>query len=510
VVSDRKFGERFPPKTIAIVGVSSKGGTSAPVGGTGPPGYTGLMLFRMLRESGFEGRVYPVNPKANEIDGVKAYPSVSDVPEPLDLVTITVPAAVVPQVLEDCVAAGALNVQITTAGFSETGEAEAKELDERIRGIASRGGLRVIGPNCMGFHIPSVRMTMFEDVALVEGPVAFVSQSGGHSRILLKHAPDFGFGTSKVISYGNALILDAPDFLEYLADDPETQIICMYLEGVKDGRRFAELVRRTNCVKPVIIWKGGLTESGGWAAVSHTASLAGNRLIWEAFFKQTGAVSVGSIEEMAEVVMTMLHLKPSPSRRVAVLSAGGGNNVATGDICAEECLEVPALSHRTMAKLREFVSSVNQGLMNPMDAPGVLAQDTLLKQVLQLLATDPMIDAIIVHLGAEFFLGPLGGARAEFEKAILESDQKNPGGVNVVVAVSDEYRDDNTEKFARELRQSGITAYGSLRRACRALRRFATYNEFVSRMGAQPKAEEQCYTRGKAPGSASGPAVARR
>jgi len=490
VKRDRKFGEGFPPKTMAIVGVSSKGGTATALrGGGAPPGYTGLLLWRMLRESGFEGRIYPVNPRAADIDGVKAYPSVTAIPEPLDLVAILVPAAAVPQVLEDCVATKALNVVIYSSGFGETGEAEAKELDVKIREIASQGGLRAIGPNCMGFQIPSVRMKMFEDVAMVQGPVAFISQSGGHSRIFLKHSPDFGFGTSKVISYGNGLMLDALDFVEYLADDPETSIICVYLEGIRDGRRFAELVRRTNRVKPVIIWKGGLTEPGGRAAASHTASLTGAKQIWEAFFKQTGAVRVGSIEEMADVVMTMLRLKPSPSRRVAVLSVGGGSNVATGDMCAEEGLEVTALSPRTMATLGGLLSSVNQGVTNPMDAPSVFAQMPLLKNVLQVLAADPMIDTIILNMNPDMLIGLLALARADFERILLESYQEKSGGLNVVVAVSEEYRGSDIEKYALELRQSGIAAYGSLRRACRALRRFAAYHEFVSQMAAKPKAD---------------------
>ena len=483
---DQQFGEGFPPKTMAIVGVSSKGGpTTALRGGGAPPGYTGLMLWRLLRESGFEGRMYPVNPKATDIDGVKAYPSVTAIPEPLDLVAILVPAAAVPQVLEDCVAAGALNAVIYSAGFGETGEAEAKELDQKIREITSTGGLRVIGPNCMGFQIPSAHMKMFEDVEMVPGPVAFISQSGGHSRIFLKHAPDFGFGISKVISYGNGLMLDAVDFVEYLADDPETSIICVYLEGIRDGRRFAKLVRSTNRVKPVIIWKGGLTEPGERAAASHTASLTGDRQIWEAFFKQAGAVQVGSIEEMADIIMTMLRLKPSSSRRVAILSAGGGSNVGAGDICAEEGLKVPALSPRTVATLGGLISSVNQGVTNPMDAPSVFAQMPLLEQVLQALAADPMIDTIILHVGPELLFGWLALARADFEKTLLKSYQTNSSGLNVVIAVSEEYRGSDIEKYASELRQSGIVAYGSLRRACRALRRFAAYHEFTSQIEAK-------------------------
>jgi acyl-CoA synthetase (NDP forming) len=280
------FGEAFPPQAVAIVGVSRSETMHH-------PGYTGARLFRMLTESGFRGRLYPVNPKAGDINGVKAYPGVTSIPEPLDLVTITVPAASVVQVLEDCVAAGARNVQICTSGFGETGEAEGKAIEARIREIALSEGIRVIGPNCMGFHVPSIRMKMFEEVDLVEGPVAFVTQSGGHGREYLLQGPKLGLGFSKVISYGNALVMDAPDFLEYLAADPETQIICMYLEGIRDGGKLTRIVRQVNPVKPVIIWKAGLTESGARAAMSHTGSLAGDGQIWEAFFEQTGAVRVG-------------------------------------------------------------------------------------------------------------------------------------------------------------------------------------------------------------------------
>ncbi len=471
---DRGFGQGFPPRTMAIVGVSRSEHMRH-------PGYTGSRLFRILRESEFQGRLYPVNPKADTIDGVKAYPSVTSIPEPLDLVTIGVPAAAVPQVLEDCVAAGALNVQILTSGFGETGEAEGKRLESRVREIALGGGLRVIGPNCMGFHIPSIRMKMFEEVKLVQGPVAFVSQSGGHARIYLLQGPYLGIGFSKVISYGNALMMDATDFLEYLATDPETQIICMYLEGIRDGGKFARLVRRLNPTKPAVIWKGGLTYSGARAASSHTGSLAGDRQIWDAFFKQTGAIKVDSIDEMAEVTLALLRLKPSPGKRVAVLGAGGGDSVATGDICAEEGLEMPAISPQTRAGLLEFVSLVNQGVMNPLDVPSVFTDLSALQRTFELLAADPLIDIIVLHVSAEFFPRILGHRIAELGECISNVTQK--GGKPIVLAVTDEGKTDAPEKYVGELVAAGMTAYTSLRRACRALRRFASYHEFLAESG---------------------------
>jgi acyl-CoA synthetase (NDP forming) len=467
------FGEGFPPRTVAIVGVSRNDDSRH-------PGYTGVGLLRILRQAGFQGPIYPVNPKASVIEGIKVYPNVTSIPETLDLVIITVPPAAVPQVIRDCVSAKALNVQICTSGFGETGQAEGKKLEDEIREIALKGNLRVIGPNCMGFQIPSINMQMHADTPPVRGPVAFVSQSGGHARIYLLRGAQLGIGFSKVISYGNALVLDATDFLEYLARDQETEIICLYLEGVKDGRQFMELVRQTNTVKPVIIWKGGLTTAGARAAASHTSSLAGNKQIWETFFKQTGAIAVHSIEEMAEVTMTFLRLKPSPNKRAAVLAVGGGSSVATGDICAEEGIILPALSEHTKAGLLEFISLVNQGVANPIDVPSVVVDITPLHRAYELLAADPQIDMVMLHLGAEFIAGPAATVLTELHKRISSSANPMSRRKPVIVALSEEGQVYDTETYARQLREAGITAYNSLRRACRAVNRFADYHRFVA------------------------------
>ena len=160
--------QAFHAKSIAIVGVPRSELNH-------PPGYTGLTFLRLLRKGGFEGRIYPVNPKASEIEGLKAYPSVTSIPEPLDLVIVAVPVVAVPGVLEDCSAAGALDVHIATAGFSETGLAEGRDMEARTRDIALRGGLRVVGPNCLGYHVPSAHMQMYDKIVLAQGPVAFLS-----------------------------------------------------------------------------------------------------------------------------------------------------------------------------------------------------------------------------------------------------------------------------------------------------------------------------------------------
>ncbi len=409
----RAFGEGFPPQSVGIVGVSRKEETRA-------PGYSGLKLFRSLRTSGYAGRLYPINPKTPEIDGATTYPDVLSVPEQLDLVVIAVPAAVVPKVLEDCVAAKVRTVQICTSGFGETGTEEGKLLDDTIRRIIQGGNLHVLGPNCMGFHIPSARFRMFEELELAPGPVAFISQSGGHARSFLLHGPDAGIGFSKAFSYGNALAIDAVDFLDYLADDPETGIICMYLEGIRDGRRLVDLVKHVNPEKPMIVWKAGLTDPGARASASHTGSLKGDEQIWNAFYRQTGAVRVETLDELIDATMSFVHLQPISRARAAVLGVGGGATVSNGDVCGREGIETPTLSQPTLKAMSEYILLVNQGMANPLDIPAALSDPRALSRTLQLATEDPQIDLVIVCVAAEFLAGAWGDPMPAFKECLSE------------------------------------------------------------------------------------------
>ena len=475
----------FNPEAVAIVGVSAR---EKPL----HPGFTGWRFLRMLSSSGFRGRIYPINPKLDEIEGTKVYPSLLSVPEPLDLVIITVPAASVPGVLEDCAKSGARNVHICSSGFDETGEVEGGMLQERLREIAQTEGLRAIGPNCMGYHVPSVGLRMYEGVPLLPGPVAFVSQSGSYGMYFVQQCADEGIGVSKVISYGNATVMDATDYLEYLATDPETRVICMYLESVKDGRKLTKLVRQISPAKPIIIWKGGVTESGSRAVTTHTGTLAGDAQVWDAFFRQTGAIRVASLDEMFDATMTLLRLRPGSGRRVVVLgNAGGGTNVARGDICAEEGLEMPMLSQETITKLLEFIPLVNQSVMNPMDVPGVLIDVPQLGRTVSLLSADPLIDCIIIHMTDNFF--DIWDARvgsseltSRVEECISGFADSSLSGKPVVVAMQNLDRYRNATGFAGHMKDTGIIIYGSLGRACRALNRFARYHEFIAEDNRSP------------------------
>jgi acyl-CoA synthetase (NDP forming) len=470
-VPHEPFGEGFPPQSIGVVGVSREGATTV-------PGYSGIRIFRSLRDVGFEGRVYPINPKAEEIDGVKAYPDVTSVPEQLDLAIITVSAANVPGVLESCLTAGARNVHICSSGFAETGTPEGRALQDRIMEIASRGRLRVVGPNCMGFHVPSAKMKMFDEMEeFDQGSVAFISQSGGHAQTYLFQAPAFGIGFSKMISYGNALTLDAEDFLEYLATDSETRVICAYIEGVENARGFFQQVRAICPEKPIIILKGGLTEAGARAAASHTASMAGERPIWDALFKQTGAVSVQSLDEMAEATYCFLHLKPLRRMQAAMIGVGGGATVSNGDICAREGIVVPVLSPATIRGLSEFIPLVNQGIANPLDIPGVVFDSNAIGRTFELLNADPEIDVILMNIPSRIFSGVLGDYLGMFVDLVRDFSEKHAEAKPIVVALSEGVCLGMTESGVRGLRRGGIVAFPSLPRACRALRRFAGYHE---------------------------------
>ncbi len=467
----------FRPRAVAIVGVSRDDANP-------PPGYTGLKILRLLRDAGFPGRLYPVNPKATAIEGYPAYPSVLAIPEPPDLVIVAIPAQGVAQVLEDCLAAGAVNVHVCSAGFSETGEAERQAAEDRVRSVASRGRLRIVGPNCLGYHVPASRMNMYQEVRLLDGPVAFLSQSGGHAQDYVGYGPDLGIGFSKVISYGNALLMDATHFLEYLADDPQTQVICLYLEGTRNGPRLRQLVRQIGRSKPIIIWKGGLTSQGARAAATHTSSLAGDGRVWEAFFKQTGAVPAGSIEEMAEAAMTFLRLGPLTGSRAAVIVGGGGSNVANGDICAQEGIELPPLAPETRARLLRLLTLVNQSVVNPIDAPPIPYNAALLRQVLEALTADPSVDLVILHLTTFFPKRATPEALAAFKACVTDFNARTPVKTVVVAIRGSDRMGAEAQAMLRDMRGAGVTAYSSLRAACRALKRFAGYHRFREQWGA--------------------------
>ncbi|TRZ96802.1 MAG: hypothetical protein D4R82_00400, partial [Dehalococcoidia bacterium] len=351
----KEFEPIFYPKSVAVVGVSAN--DEKP----------GNHFLRAMIEFGFKGKLYPVNPSTNEILGLRAYPSIGDIPEPVDFVNISVPAKYVPQIIEDCVAKGVPAVEIFTAGFSEVGE-EGRRLEQEIMTLA-KGKLRVLGPNCFGVYCPRGGITLLPgaNYPRESGNIAIIAQSGGLVDQLIPAATGYGLRFSKIISYGNACDLNEVDLLEYLASDPETTVIAAYLEGVKEGRRFFQVAKRLLGKKPLIIWKGGLTESGKVAVNSHTGSLGGEQAVWEAFHKQTGAVMVDDAEEFLDTTAIFSHFPQVAGRRVGVVGGGGAVGVATSDICERVGLKIPTAPPKIQERLRALLPPTGTSLRNPVD-----------------------------------------------------------------------------------------------------------------------------------------------
>jgi acyl-CoA synthetase (NDP forming) len=471
----------FYPKVVAVVGVASTARREDPwVTG-------GASFIRAYEQLGFPGRIYIVNPGATEILGYKAYPSVSAIPEPADLVIIAVPAKFAPDILENCIVANVKNIHMLTSGFEEIEDEQAKDLGRRVREIALRGGLRIIGPNCMGLYVPAAGIGFFDRLPKKSGPVSFISQSGGHCNWFTHNAPNYGIYFSKVISFGNAYILDSTDFLDYLAVDPETKVICIYLEGVKDGGKLLRQVQKINRVKPIIFWKAGLTASGSRAAASHTASLAGQEAIWGGFFAQTGAVPVNSLEEMAETTMSFLYVKPPRGKRVAVIGSGGGTSVAAADVCSNDGLDVPPLSQSTQNELKKFIPLAGNSLKNPLDTTLAFRDISLLIHEVEAVAADPAIDMLIImpHLDMAF---RIGADRVDKMISYLSDFAKNNPFEKPAVIVFHSFANDSTESELRsklrvELTNKGIAVYSTLAGASRALAKLHEYSRIQNSLG---------------------------
>jgi len=464
--------EIFHPKSIAIVGASS----NEPE--TGWPA--------RLLDFGYSGHLYPVNPRAAEINGLKAYPTVRDIPGPVDYAIFNIPARFAPQVMEDCAAKGVKVVHIYTAGFGETGKEEGRKLEAQVAAIARDGGVRIIGPNCMGVYYPAAGLTFSPIFSQEAGNVSFVSQTGAGAQRFVPLANDRDIHFSKVISYGNAMDLDAPDFLDYLASDVETEIITCYIEGVRDGRRFLEAVRKCLMTKPVIILKAGLTESGAQAAASHTASLTGSESVWDAFFKQTGAIPVNSLEEIIDVVLALLRMPCPKGRRVGLMGRGGGLGVIATDTCERAGLKVPSFLPETIRQLEEVIPEAGSGVRNPVEGPGgIIDTANFYARGLQMVDADPQIDFILVHIGVDVYGGNQPDLLEQLLKVaeILASTAQTLTKPIAVVLYAGELLETVAAvlEARKRLLKAGIPVYSTVEAAAKAVSQLIRYHEFAEK-----------------------------
>ena len=353
----------FYPKNIAVVGASPKGGLA---GGR----WGGNTYIEGSIQLHFKGKIFPVHPTAENILGFTAYKSVREIPAEVDLVIFSVPSKVVLEVMGDCVAKGVKYVHLFTAGFSETGREDLARLEQDMIRMARQAGIRVIGPNCMGLYCPEGGLAWTNEFPSNPGPIGLVSQSGQLAGMFISMAAGKGLRFSKVVSYGNAGDLQNHEFLEYLAQDDKTKFIGSYVEGLKDGRAFFEQAKKITPVKPMVVFKGGMTEGGSRATQSHTASLAGSPELWKAICRQAGLISVSSLEDMTATLAALMHLPLPRGTNVAVLGGAGGGSVTMTDMAEVAGLRVPHLTDKTVKAIEEFVPIQGSSAKNPLDIMG--------------------------------------------------------------------------------------------------------------------------------------------
>lgn len=470
------FQKFFNPAHVAIIGASA-----------GDYKFGGTSFLMKLQEGGFAGKLYPINPRAQEIRGLKAYADLLSLPMVPDLAIVCVAARYVPGILEDCARIGLRHIHILTSGFRETGLEEGKLLEQQIVDIARDKGLRVIGPNCMGPYCPSVGLTAWGAIPGLSGSVGIISQSGGLTQRLTEYTSSLGIGVAKAVSFGNAAVLDSTDFLEIMADDKDIRVIAMYLESVKDARKLLQIAKAANQKKPVILWKGGESRAGAATAASHTGALAGSQNLWQAFYRQTGVTRVRSMNECVDAIMAFSLLPAPAGPGVFLIGGGGGNSVAYSDTFNRQGFEVPALSELTMNFLRHSVPTAGSIAGNPLDMWRTFIDAEYLAQVLELGYKDSAVSIIVVDRlipRIAYHFPDLADPTPETIAYLKTRPNAKPTVFTIDSDGGDPELADTGTRLRAQYCRAGIAAYPSARRAARALRhlyRFHTRRKRIER-----------------------------
>ena len=371
----------FKPQSVAVIGASSK------------PGKVGNFVVKNLISSGYTGRIYPINPKEETIEGLKNYTSILEVPENVDLVVVSIPAKAVPDAARECIQKGVKNMIVLTAGFKEVGH-EGAELEKELVEIARQGNMNILGPNVIGsIDTKSPINASFGQIMPHQGDIAFISQSGAMLVAILDWSVSVGIGFSKTISIGNKADISEIDLIEYLGDDPDTNVILCYLESISDGDRFLSVVSEVSKKKPIVILKSGSSSAGAKAASSHTGALAGSDLAYDLAFEQTGAIRAKDMTELFDLGLAFSKLPLPKGDRVCVVTNAGGGGVVTADAIEKLGLKMATLKDETINYLKETLPS-EANCVNPIDVLGDASPDRY-ETALKTVANDGNVDAIV-------------------------------------------------------------------------------------------------------------------
>lgn len=451
------------PRSIAVIGASSDEKKNSG------------RLFKYIVKHGYRGRLYPVNPNAAEIKGYPCYPTVSAIPDQVDLACLIVPAKLIPEAIQDCVNKGVKAAIVYASGFSETG-LKGKKLEEQIVAIARKGGLRIAGPNTVGMVSPIINTYTAFGMALeaerpLTGEIAFITQSGAMGGALLSRAWEQGVGFSRWISSGNEGDLTTPDYIEFLVGDPYTKVITIYMEGLKDGERFKEVAMlAAKAGKPIVVYKTGRSQIGARAVQSHTGALAGDDAVYEAAFKKMGVIRVSAIGDLFDTAIALACQPLTKGSRVGVISSSGGACSVIADECAQADLELVEFTKETEETIAKHIPPFGSA-RNPVDVTAqVLAQPEMFKNVLQAITNESRVDSIIVMLTTS--ADPVASVVA---KAIVEVAQESKKTI-LVSRMGAEFLAPRAVPF---LIQNKMPVYPTPDRVVRVLRNMVAYSQFL-------------------------------
>ena len=448
----------FNPTSIAVAGASIRG--------------IGHQLIKNLLY-GFQGKIYPVNPNYSDIEGIPCFSSIEDIPKPVDLAILLVPARVTPDLMQACARKGISRVMIESAGFAEVGE-EGKAIQDRCMAIAKEAGIRVWGPNCMGLvdipgkqYLTFMHQSVYVD-GLLPGRIALVVQSGMLSGIFMTEMSRGGLGLSKVCSIGNKSDVDECDILEYLLEDPDTDAVALYLESLPRGRVFAELAKKAT--KPIVVLKGGKSKSGARAALSHTSSLAGNARLAESVLKKSGVTIAHDFHQMVQLADALASTPQIPPEcRTAILTFSGGAGILTCDMLEKQELNVAQLSEKTRDALKKIFPDW-MPVNNPIDLYPAIERNGypwVFGQACDIVLDDPNVDALVLHY--------LAGAEDQIMD--LAALKKKSVKTNKPVLFWLVGREKTIDLFRQKTQKLGIPVYSEISRAVECMSAVARFQK---------------------------------